>query len=149
MWSRKLHWKLINILKIMKSKSLLIAIAAFAVTTTGVSAYTGVNLLAQAGLSGQQIEAVQTAGALSKNGYLAAARVVLLDAGIDEETLGAINEVKSDQDQGRFKIVDEESVTAGQQNALHVARQANDRKTVMAILEEVGEGRGGHGWHKA
>ena len=50
----------------MQSKSLLIAIAAFAVTTTGVQAYGGTKILNRAGLSENQIEAIEEARELKQ-----------------------------------------------------------------------------------
>jgi hypothetical protein len=74
----------------MQSKALLIAIAAFAVTATGVHAYGGTKVLSRAGLSEQQIEAFEEARELHKNGDETRARDVLLAAGVTEETLTAL-----------------------------------------------------------
>lgn len=75
----------------MQSKSLLIAIAAFAVTATGVHAYGGPNILSRAGLSEKQVIAIQEAQQLKATGDDNAARDRLAEAGITEETLKSIH----------------------------------------------------------
>lgn len=75
----------------MQSKSLLIAIAAFAVTATGVHAYGGPNILGRAGLSEKQVIAIQEAQQLKATGDETAARDRLAEAGITEETLKSIH----------------------------------------------------------
>ena len=77
----------------MQSKSFLIAIAAFAVTTTGVQAY-GTSILDKAGLSEAQKSALVQAHELKVSGQIDQARDVLVDAGIDENTLLAIHQAK-------------------------------------------------------
>ncbi len=74
----------------MNSKSLLIAIAAFAVTATGAQAFVGTNYLAQAGLTQTQIEAFTQARELRLKGKPDEARDLLLEAGVDEETLDSV-----------------------------------------------------------
>lgn len=193
----------------MQSKSLLIAIAAFAVTTTGVHAYSGAKILNRAGLSEQQKSAIETARELREVGDLAAARDVLVDAGIDEQVLGSIRAARSvalsemrlaleaeDYDAFRDAVVESpladlitspedfeqfreahalraegewseaaelfgelgiehrgrhahhthhrnqshilDALSAEQREALMVAKRANDRETVLAILDEAG-----------
>jgi predicted nucleic acid-binding protein len=78
----------------MQSKSLLIAIAAFAVTTSGVFAYTGDNVLQRANLSADQKTAITRARELRENGNYSAARDSLLNAGIDEQVLKRLHEAK-------------------------------------------------------
>lgn len=75
----------------MYSKSLLIAIAAFAVTATGAQAYVGSKMLARAGLSAEQIDALEEARSLRVSGKTDAARDVLVEAGIDETALANIH----------------------------------------------------------
>jgi Spy/CpxP family protein refolding chaperone len=75
----------------MKSKPFLIAIAAFAVTATGVQAFQGTEILTRAGLTEEQIEAFETARELRESGDLKAARDALLDAGVDEEALKSVH----------------------------------------------------------
>lgn len=71
----------------MQSKSLLIAIAAFAVTATGVQAYGGAQMLNRAGLDEGQVVAVQEAQELRENGDFIGARDRLVEAGIAEGEL--------------------------------------------------------------
>ncbi len=182
------HTNVLNFID-MQSKSLLIAMAAFAVTATGVHAYTGPKLFEKAGLSGEQISAFATAKELRETGNIVAARDVLLEAGIDDEVLLKVQQVTREHkaaieaaildenyeafaeavlgtsfahrtvtendfrrlvdahkhhdraevlgqrkfnDQHRVQLTDE------QREALTVARQANDRETVNAILAEAG-----------
>jgi hypothetical protein len=74
----------------MKSKPFLVAIAAFAVTATGVQAFQGTEILQKAGLTEEQIEAFETARELRESGDFEAARDTLLDAGVDEETIKSV-----------------------------------------------------------
>lgn len=74
----------------MQSKSLLIAIAAFAVTTTGVHAYAGTSILNRSGLSEEQKSAIVIAHELRETGDIVGARDVLVEAGIDEAALLSI-----------------------------------------------------------
>lgn len=190
----------------MHSKSLLIAIAAFAVTATGVHAYGGPKILNRAGLNDEQVEAIEEARELRAAGDLTAARDKLVEAGITEETLlsvhkarleakTAIHEALDKGDYEAFKkaIIDSpladiittkedfeqfkeahalrlkgeweesqaimqelgfakrdgmwrggrhnfplENLTEEQREALMVAKQANDRSTIQAILDEAG-----------
>lgn len=197
----------------MQSKSLLIAIAAFAVTVTGVQAYGGAKVLARANLTEEQRSALEEAHELRENGDTEAARNVLIEAGIDEEAMRSLREasrevhaemhdaieagdyeafkeliadtpladiITSEADFELFKeahelrqsgdhdgaraIMDElgfeepehgphgrgfgggkmgpdlSQLTDEQRSALQVAREANDRDTVRAILEEAGIG---------
>jgi hypothetical protein len=78
----------------MQSKSLLIAIAAFAVTTSGVFAYSGNNVLERANLSAEQKTAITRARELRENGDYNAARDSLVNAGIDENVLKRLHEAK-------------------------------------------------------
>tara|TARA_B100002051_G_scaffold172700_1_gene163300 strand:+ start:1708 stop:2301 length:594 start_codon:yes stop_codon:yes gene_type:complete len=78
----------------MQSKSLLIAIAAFAVTTTGVHAYGGTKVLQRANISEDQIAALEEAHELRKNGDADSARDILIEAGIDEEVMRSIRDAK-------------------------------------------------------
>lgn len=75
----------------MKSKPFLIAIAAFAVTATGVQAFQGTEILQKAGLNEEQIEAFESARELRESGDLKAARDALIQAGVDEETMKSIH----------------------------------------------------------
>jgi hypothetical protein len=70
----------------MNSKSLLIAIAALALTATGAQAFNS-NALITAGLTEEQQAAFVVARELREEGDMTAARDVLVEAGIDAETL--------------------------------------------------------------
>ncbi len=74
------------------SKSLLIAIAAFAVTATGAQAYVGSKVLSRAGFSTEQISALEEARSLRADGELKKARDVLEQAGIDAEAVKQLRE---------------------------------------------------------
>lgn len=94
----------------MQSKSLLIAIAAFAVTATGAQAYVGTKYLAQSGLSTQQVEAFQQARELRRKGEAEKARDLLLGAGINEDVIvslrkaarGSHNDIHNAVESGNF-----------------------------------------------
>ena len=81
----------------MQSKSLLIAIAAFAMTTTAVSAHGGIKILEKAGLNENQIEAIEEARELRQQGDYESARDILVDAGIDEDVLRNIHKVAKEE----------------------------------------------------
>jgi hypothetical protein len=74
----------------MQSKSLLIAIAAFAVTATGAQAYVGTHYSQQLGLSSVQVQAFQQARDLRRKGEVEKARDVLVQAGVDEDTMASL-----------------------------------------------------------
>ncbi len=74
----------------MQSKSLLIAIAAFAVTATGAQAYVGTKNFSQLGLSTQQVQAFSQARDLRRKGEVEKARDVLMEAGVTEDTLASL-----------------------------------------------------------
>ncbi len=74
----------------MQSKSLLIAIAAFAVTTTGAQAYVGNKYFNQSGLSTEQVQAFSQARDLRRKGKIDKARDVLMEAGVTEETIASL-----------------------------------------------------------
>lgn len=196
------------------SKAYLIALAAFAMTATGVHAYGGSKILSRAGLTEQQVEAFETAHELRRAGDVEKARDVLVEAGVTEETILAIkqaakavrqsvHEAVKANDFAAFRVAVADSplgdivtteadfaeyvrahalIEAGdrpaamsifatlgvpqlrmrgmyhgqqqqqrselsedEQAALLVAKQANDRAVVRAILEDAGvPGRGKH-----
>lgn len=80
----------------MQSKSLLIAIAAFAVTATGVHAYSGSPLMNRAGLTKVQKEAIEEARELRAAGDHTAARDRLVAAGITDEQLRVMHKIASE-----------------------------------------------------
>lgn len=119
------------------SKSLLIAIAAVAVTSTTAYAHNGI--LKRADLSDDQRAAIEQARELHQAGDDAAARDILLDAGFDEEALQKLRQARHHHAKhAAFKAQLEESLTEEQLQALQVAKAANDREAVHAILEEAG-----------
>jgi len=191
----------------MQSKYLLIAVAAFAVTTTGAQAYIGSKELNRVGLSSHQVEALTQARELRSQGEVDKARDVLLSAGVDELTIKSLKqavhashqklqlavesgdydsfreaivgtplmdiitteedfvvfkEVHTLKQEGEFvkakELLDDLGLSTmsmkayphkhhtnrflelapEQHDALRVARQANDRKTVKMILAEAG-----------
>lgn len=91
----------------MQSKSLLIAIAAFALTTTGVQAYGGSKLLSRAGLTEDQQSALEDAYTLRKEGDFTAARDTLVEAGIDEEVLRSLREKMHESRAAMHNALDE------------------------------------------
>ncbi|MCA9358947.1 hypothetical protein KC926_01945 [Candidatus Kaiserbacteria bacterium] len=141
----------------MQSKSLLIAVAAFALTATGVHAYGG-SVLSRAGLSEKQVSAIQEAQHLRQEGDLKAARDLLAEAGITEEVLMSIHqaakEVRSemrqaliDGDWEAFKvategtslgdsILDEDDFKLFQE--AHALRMNGEWEEAADILEEIG-----------
>lgn len=78
----------------MNSKSFLIALAAFAVTTTGAQAYVGTKQLQRAGLSPEQVSAFAEARTLAENGNTDKARDILLSAGVREDTIKRLAKAK-------------------------------------------------------
>ena len=98
----------------MQSKAFLIAIAAFAVTATGVQAYGGAKVFARAGLSEQQIEAFEVAHELHRTGQGEKARDVLLEAGVDESTLTAVQQAAREARQAMLQAVADEDFAAFQ-----------------------------------
>lgn len=76
----------------MYSKSLLIAIAAFAVTASGAQAFMGPGYAIRAGLSPVQTEAFSQARELRLKGRMDEARDVLREAGVDDKTLATLRE---------------------------------------------------------
>jgi len=156
----------------IKAKALLIPVAAFAVTVTGASAFNS-EVLEKAGLSNTQISAFEEAHELRKDGDREAAREVIVDAGIDQETLESVREaMKEHREETRTAIkeaVDNEDYNAFVDAAdgspladiitseddfeqfveAHELREAGDKEAAKEILEDLGfEGKmhmKGHG----
>ncbi|MFT7644773.1 MAG: hypothetical protein ACI9BF_000430 [Candidatus Paceibacteria bacterium] len=151
----------------MQSKSLFIAIAAFAVTTTGVHAYYGVEILNEAGLSEEQVTAFEEAGELREGGDFLAARDKLVEAGVDEETLrlireatkGAKNKMRETVKEGdyeAFKKTIADSPLADiitseadfeQFKEAHSLKRAGEWEAVQTLLMELGVESGSWGHH--
>lgn len=141
----------------MQSKALLIAVAAFAVTATGVHAF-GDTLLTKAGLNQEQITAVHEARELKKAGDFVAARDLLADAGITEDEIRAIHKqaraakkamhhalVAGDYE--AFKTAAADSPLAdiitseadfAQFKEAHELRRSGEKEAAHALLEELG-----------
>lgn len=196
-----------------RTQPMLFAIAAFALTASGVHAFGSTELLTKAGLTDEQVVAIQEAQELKASGDFDAARETLEAAGIDRETMHAIRDAAHEakkamrdaieaedydafmeavadspiaefiQNEADFELFVEahnlrhdgeheaaeellaelgidaeefgkgkrhmhggrghftailEQLTDEQQEALEVAKEANDKEAVRAILEEAG-----------
>ena len=75
----------------MQAKALLIPLAAFALSATGVSAFNS-DVLIQAGLTDTQVSAFESARELRKEGYEGKARELLIKSGVTLETIESIRE---------------------------------------------------------
>jgi|GEM_PF-3013280 len=133
------------------STSFAFAIAAFAVTLTSVQAFGNQEFLTKAGLNDDQVVAVQEARELRKLGNTDAARDILVAAGIDEETIQQLRKAhKQHKHHHRHWLTQQidEKLSDDQRAALQVARAANDRESVRAILDEAGVERPQRGDYK-
>ena len=99
-----------------KSKSLFIAVAAFAVTASGVHAFGSTELLTRAGLTDEQVIAVQEAQELKATGNISAAKETLEAAGVTSETMKNIREVAKEA-----KAAVHDAVESGDYDAFMVA----------------------------
>jgi len=90
----------------MEAKALLIPLAAFALSATGVSAFNS-EVLEKAGLNEDQISAFEEAHELRKEGNKDAARTVLENAGIDLHTMEALREAMHEHKQAMHSAIDE------------------------------------------
>jgi predicted DNA binding protein len=139
----------------MKSKPFLIAVAAFALSASGVQAFGNSHMLERAGLSQAQISAFEIAREKRESGDLRGARDVLLEAGVDETVLRSVhsiahqNQVARTHSRGDRHMMGMKAthrfheLTDDQREAIKVAYQANDKETVQAILSEAGLARSG------
>jgi len=117
----------------MQSKSFLLAVAAVAVTATGIYSSVGIKALERARLSRDQVSAFEVARELRDDGKFAEARDVLYAAGIDEMTLVTLQSlIASVPDQDLSREID-----ALKLQAYRVAMQSNDYETALAILDEI------------
>lgn len=90
----------------MYSKSLLIAVAAFALSTTGAQAYGGA-ILQRAKLTEEQQAAFAVARELQQSGEVEKAKEVLVAAGIDAETIERIREaIKAERAESQAAIIE-------------------------------------------
>lgn len=142
----------------MKTKPFLIAIAAFAVTATGVQAFQGTEILSRAGLNDEQIEAFESARELREAGDFKAARDALMEAGVDADTMesvrkamhekrDAIKSAVENEDYEAFKVavagtpLAEAVDTEDDFNKFvgaHILREGGKWKEAKAILDELG-----------
>lgn len=140
------------------SKSLFVAVAAFVVTATGVHAFGSTELLVKAGLSEDQVIAVQEAQELKATGDMDAAKATLESAGITRETMQQIREVAKEAKQAVRDAVDANDygafVTAVADSPLadvitteaefdqfveaHELKESGDRDGAKEILEDLG-----------
>lgn len=145
-----------------KSTSLFIAVAAFAVTASGVHAFSSPELLVRAGLSDEQVVAVQEAQELKASGELLAAKEALKAAGVTKETMRQIKAVAKEAkqavkdavqagDYAAFKIAIadsplEELITTkdefNQFVAAHALRQPGEARVVGELFTGLGIGQG-------
>lgn len=103
----------------MQSKSLLIAIAAFAVATTSVSAYNGTKTAGRnGGLEGEKTDAIEEAQERCRNNDRLGARDVLLASGISEKDLKLLYREQKEH-----------------QRAIHEAIEKNDYKAFKKAIE--------------
>jgi hypothetical protein len=91
----------------MQSKAFLIAIAAFALTTTSAYAYGGQKLLERAGFSETQISAFEEARELRQQGKPKRARDLLVEAGVDEATLQALQATARNTRHELYRIIEQ------------------------------------------
>ena len=143
------------------AKALLIPVASFAVTVTGVSAFNS-QVLEEAGLSNEEISAFEEARELHMEGNKDAARDVLAEAGIDLDTMhkvrmamhehkkemrSAVDEAVKAKDFAAFVEAVEGSplkdivTTEADFNLFveaHELREAGEREEAKKIMEELG-----------
>lgn len=140
------------------SKSLFVAVAAFAVTASGVHAFGSTELLIKAGLSEDQVIAVQEAQELKATGDMKSARAVLESAGVTKDTMQHIREVAKEakkavqaaveaNDYDAFVVAVADSPLADiitneaefeQFVEAHELRQSGDRDGAKDILDDLG-----------
>lgn len=150
-----------------KSTSLFIAVAAFAVTASGVHAFSSPELLIKAGLTDEQVVAIQEAQEFKATGDVAAAKETLKAAGITKETMRQIREVAKEAKQAvrdavsagdyeAFKVAIVDSPLADlvtneadfiQFVEAHTLRQAGDATGATSIFGELGIDGSRHGKH--
>lgn len=153
----------------MQSKYLLIALAAFAVTTTSAQAFMGGGYM-MGGLSTEQVAAFKEARELRRRGEPDKARDRLLEVGVDEETLASLR-VAAKASREAFHVAIENNDFSGFRIAIegtplydiitteedfqafrkaHALRQQREFEEAKAILDELGVPslHGGHGRHE-
>jgi len=106
----------------MNSKSLLIAIAALALTATSAQAFNS-NALITAGLTDEQQTAFEIARELREEGKVTKARDVLIKAGINEATLKKVRTAMHDE-------------RHAQKEPMKEALQANDFEAFISVIAD-------------
>ena len=106
----------------MNSKSLLIAIAALALTATGAQAFSGAALV-RAGLTEEQKSAFEEARELRDEGNITGARDVLVSAGIDETVIEKVREALRNERNTKYK-------------AIEAAIESNDFPAFTAVIKD-------------
>jgi len=149
------------------SKSLFVAVAAFAVTASGVHAFGSSELLTKAGLSDEQVIAVQEAQELKASGNIEAARATLESAGVTPQTMKHIREVAKEAKQAVHEAVEANDydafVIAVADSPLadiitsqsdfdlfveaHALRQSGEKEESREIFEELGIDTSKHAKH--
>lgn len=94
--TKYLSLQIVILKNFMNSKSLLIAIAALALTATNAQAFSR-NTLVTAGLTADQQAAFEVARELRLEGDFTAARDILVEAGIDAETLEKVRSAMQEE----------------------------------------------------
>jgi hypothetical protein len=130
----------------MKSKPFLIAVAAFALTASGVQAFGNSQMLQRAGLSQAQISAFEVAREKREAGDLDGARDVLVEAGVDEDVLQSVHKIAHESRAAMHKALTEQDYEAfkvaveGTPLAETIDSEADFKKFVKAhALKEVGK----------
>lgn len=145
----------------MKAKSILIPLAAFALTVTTAQAFNS-EVLVRAGLTDEQIEAFEEARELREEGDRDGARDVLVEAGVDEETLRKVHDAMHEYRDERRTAIDEavenndyeafkEAITGSpladiitsetdfeKFSEAHQLRQEGDNEAARDIMDELG-----------
>lgn len=142
----------------MPHKSLLIAVAALAMTATGAQAYVGSKHLELSGFNSEQVRAFTQARQLQTEGEFIKARDLLVEAGVDENSVGQLRHVAYDihraittavvaNDFTAFKVAAAGSpladiVTTDTDFALfsdaHTAKQAGRYVEARSLFEDLG-----------
>ena len=159
-----------------KTKALLIPIAAFAVTVTGASAFNS-PVLENAGLDTGQIAAFEQAHELRESGDKDAARDILMNAGVDMDTMRGVRDAMKEHRAQMHEAV-EEALENGDYDAFlkavqdspmeekvdspeefdlfieaHELRESGDKEGAREVMKDLGfEGKmmggKGHGMYK-
>jgi hypothetical protein len=130
----------------MHAKALLIPLAAFALTATGVSAFNG-NVLVKAGLSQEQISAFEQAHELRKEGDKESARAVLEEAGINLETMESVRKAMHEYKDSMRTSLDA-AVAAEDYEAFKAAIEGSPLADIITTKEDFIAFSDAHNLHK-